>query len=104
MCDHEVKDFSGECNLTGGSCLGEDKCPLISYLRKKEKSSNMKATVEYWYSDLSKITGYGKGHEVEEADIPTIAMKIFSKGLNVMLYHHGDKVIIWVDNARFGQR
>jgi hypothetical protein len=64
----------------------------------------MKATVEYWYSDLSKITGYEKGHEVEEVDIPKVAMEIFSKGLNVMLYHLGDKVIIWVDNKRFSQR
>jgi hypothetical protein len=64
----------------------------------------MKATIEYWYSDLAKITGYEKGHEIEEADIPKVAMEIFSKGLNVMLYHHEGRVIIWVDNKRFGQR
>jgi len=65
----------------------------------------MKATVEYWYSDLSRITGYQKGQEVEEADIPKVTMEIFSKGLNVMLHHHsGDKVHIFVDNLRFSQR
>jgi hypothetical protein len=71
---------------------------------KKEKNSS-KATVEYWYNDLSHITGYGKGHEIEEADIPKVTMEIFSKGLNVMLYHLVEnKVIIWVDDKRFGQR
>ena len=64
----------------------------------------MKVTVEYWCSDLSEITGYQKGQEVEEADISKVTMEIFSKGLNVMLHHSGDNVHIFVDNLRFSQR
>jgi hypothetical protein len=65
----------------------------------------MKVSIEYWYSDLSERTGYKKGQAIPEADIPKIAMEIFSKDLNVMLNHLGnDRVIIWVDTGRFGQR
>ena len=67
----------------------------------------MKATVEYWYSDLSERTGYKKGQEVPGEFIPEVARKIFAQGLNVMLYHSvtdPDVAYIFVDDKRFQQR
>jgi hypothetical protein len=65
----------------------------------------MKAIIEYWYSDLSHITGYPKGHEVSEDKIMETVRSLYGDGVNVMLYHSSNgNMIIWVDDKRFGQR
>jgi hypothetical protein len=42
-CGYEVNDrgFGGDCNLTGESCLGEDKCPLIGYFNKEKNAKHL---------------------------------------------------------------
>jgi hypothetical protein len=41
---------------------------------------------------------------ISEEEVAQVAMKIFAKGLNVMLCHSDSDVLIWVDTRRFSQR
>lgn len=54
-----------------------------------------------------KEIGYDLGLRVSmqvEGDIWGHAKKISDSGLNVMIYHAGEDMILFVDNKRFGQR
>lgn len=47
---------------------------------------------------------YKHRQEIPSEDIFEVATNIFESGLNVMLLHSGDNVIIGVDDKRFQQR
>lgn len=66
----------------------------------------MVATIQYWYADLSGITGYKKGYIVHEEDIFHVSNLIFAMGLNVMVCHMNDpnECVIWIDDKRFQHR
>jgi len=66
----------------------------------------MKATVNYFACNyhLSEQTGYKHEQEIPIGDIFNVAAFIFGMGLNVMLQHIGEGVIVWVDDKRFQQR
>jgi len=67
----------------------------------------MKATIFFFHGANCKheeLTGYKHNQEVETDQIFNIVAWIFGLGLNVMLYHSGDNVIIMVDDKRFQQR
>lgn len=66
----------------------------------------MKATIFFWaFEDFEKITGYKDRQEIPYHDIFSIAQEIFSKGLNVMIYHNTieDNVTLYVHDKRFSQ-
>jgi hypothetical protein len=67
----------------------------------------MKASMFFFHGANCKheqITGYKHEQEVPVDDIYNVAKDIFATGLNVMLYHSGDNIIIMVDDKRFQQR
>ena len=66
----------------------------------------MKATIFYWASQNFKDkTGYEHNQEIPVSEIFNIQSYIFGLGLNTMLYHASDdKIILFVDDKRFGQR
>lgn len=67
----------------------------------------MKATIFFFHGancKHEKLTGYEHNQEVDVSQIFNITAWIFGLGLNVMLYHSGDNVIIMVDDKRFQQR
>lgn len=67
----------------------------------------MKAIIHLWAGDgeaqLSLI-GLTPGKDIEPDQLLTTVGLIFDIGLNVMLYHGTEKIIIWVDTKRFQQR
>ena len=67
----------------------------------------MKATIFFFYGAGCKheeLTGYKHQQEVPVEDIYNIAKDIFETGLNVMLLHSGENIVIMVDDKRFHQR
>ena len=67
----------------------------------------MKAAIFFFYGADCKheeLTGYKHQQEVPVEDIYNIAKDIFETGLNVMLLHSGENIVIMVDDKRFHQR
>jgi hypothetical protein len=67
----------------------------------------MKASIFFFHGANSKheeLTGYKHQQEIEVSQIFNTAAYIFGLGLNVMLFHSGDNIIIMVDDKRFQQR
>jgi hypothetical protein len=67
----------------------------------------MKASIFFFHGANCKheeLTGYKHKQEVEVDQIFNITAWIFGLGLNVMLVHSGNDVIIMVDDKRFRQR
>ncbi|MBN1637330.1 MAG: hypothetical protein JW866_00050 [Ignavibacteriales bacterium] len=67
----------------------------------------MKASIFFFHGANCKheeLTGYKHNQEVPVEDIFNIVAFIFGTGLNVMLYHSDENIIIMVDDKRFQQR
>ena len=64
----------------------------------------MKAIIWNWADTRSENYGYAQGQEIPEEDVFSVASELFAQGLNVMIYHGKDRVILYVDSKKFGQR
>ncbi len=67
----------------------------------------MKALIHLWAgsgeAQLS-LLGYTPNQEIDPTQVFQIASLIFDVGLNVMISHGSDYIILWVDTKRFQQR
>lgn len=59
--------------------------------------------VNYHLPNIFEVIGYRDREEVE-GDIFKIAEEIFNKGVNVMICHSGEELILFVDKYNFKQR
>jgi hypothetical protein len=49
-------------------------------------------------------TKYAHGQHIDQKDLFKVAKEIFNSGLNVMICHQSDKIILFVDIMIFQQR
>jgi hypothetical protein len=66
-----------------------------------------KATIYDWTQAASqqlKEIGYENKQEINPDDVFKIASDIFGAGLNVMVFHNEDNIVLAVDTKRFQQR
>lgn len=65
----------------------------------------MKATIYFWAcGNFESQTGYKHNQEIPAWDVFRISQEIFMKGLNTMLSHEGEDIVLFVDDKRFTQR
>ena len=64
----------------------------------------MKAIIWNWAEPIAEKYGYEQGQEIPVDDVFNVASELFAQGLNVMIYHGSERVILYLDSKRFGQR
>ena len=66
-----------------------------------------KATIYVWAGEVEqtlKEIGYENKQEINPDDVFKIASDIFGAGLNVMVFHNENNIVLGVDTLRFQQR
>ena len=66
-----------------------------------------KATIYVWAGEVEqtlKEIGYENKQEINPDDVFKIASDIFGAGLNVMVFHNDNNIVLGVDTLRFQQR